>query len=72
MAKKPSKIEGQKIKLIRHATDEEADSLGFDHERIVVIELENGTLLCPSRDCEGNGPGVFFTLSPDGSSTTLE
>lgn len=66
---KPDPYVGQKIKSIRPASPNECTKFGLDHSRsspLVVIELENGELICPSRDAEGNGNGVFFTLSPNG------
>lgn len=65
---------GQRIVDIRHATEKEVDDFGFDYNPgrpMVVLVLENKELICSSRDPEGNGPGVFFTLSPDGTSTGI-
>jgi hypothetical protein len=30
-------------------------------ERGIVLELDDGTSIFPSRDDEGNGPGALFT-----------
>ena len=30
---------------------------------VVGVELDDGTLLIPSQDFEGNGPGVLFQLA---------
>jgi len=37
----------------------------------VVIQLDDGTLLFPSRDEEGNGPGCMFVQTPAGASGAL-
>jgi hypothetical protein len=48
------------IKNVRYMTQEEADHFGWD-SRAVVLELDNGHLLWPSRDDEGNDAGAIFT-----------
>jgi hypothetical protein len=45
---------------VRYLLPEEAGNLGW-HRRSVVIELDNGTLVYPSMDDEGNGAGALFT-----------
>ncbi len=47
-------------------SQEEADHFGW-YSRSVVIELDNGVLLWPSRDDEGNDAGAIFTTDPKGS-----
>ena len=50
-------------------TNEEAERDGWGigrHGPPPVIVLDDGTLLYPSRDPEGNGPGALFGASPDG------
>jgi hypothetical protein len=51
---------GRKIVAVRYMTQKEADSLGW-HSRGVVIQLDNGLLIYPSRDDEGNDSGALFT-----------
>ena len=51
---------GKKIVEVRYLSQEEADDLGWD-ERCVVIHLDDGNLILPSRDDEGNGAGSLFT-----------
>lgn len=51
---------GKKIKAVRYLTQQEAKSLGW-HTRSVVFELDNGVLVWPSADDEGNGAGALFT-----------
>ncbi len=53
-------LAGRTIKLVRYATDKELDMLGWDN-RPVVLQLDNGMLLYPSQDDEGNGAGSLFT-----------
>lgn len=51
---------GRKIKSVRYLSAEEAENLGW-YSRSVVIELDNGTLIWPSSDDEGNNAGALFT-----------
>lgn len=51
---------GKAITAVRYLTEEEREELGW-HDRSVVIQLSDGTLLWPSRDDEGNGAGALFT-----------
>ena len=53
-------IIGKKIVEVRDCTTEEAFKEGWDDENFSVIVLENGLKIYPSRDYEGNGPGVLF------------
>lgn len=55
-------ILGQKITQVREMTAKEKEEEGWSDwpGKVLVIELENGTKLFPSRDGEGNGPGVMF------------
>ena len=45
---------------VRYLLPEEAKSLGW-YQRSVIFELDDGTLVYPSMDDEGNGPGALFT-----------
>ncbi len=52
---------GRKIIEVRYMTDEELMNEGWNGERApVVLVLDNGDLLYPSQDDEGNGPGALF------------
>lgn len=65
----PDAIVGQRIVEIRDMTDAELDAEGWEpdfHGRPPAIVLENGTVLYPSRDEEGNGGGALFGTRPDG------
>ena len=57
--------EGPKITKIRNMTKQELSNEGWNDyhladDNIVALELDNGTVIYPSRDYEGNGAGVFF------------
>ena len=54
---------GRTIVGARYLTNEEARRLGW-HTRSVVFELDNGHLVWPSMDDEGNGAGALFTTYP--------
>jgi len=58
-------IEGQRIKAIRNLTHAEKEAEGWNdygNENVLAIVLENGIILYPSADYEGNGGGVMFGL----------
>jgi hypothetical protein len=58
---KDFKIVGKKIKKIRKMTQSELDFHGWeDRGHTFAIVLEDNTLIYPSQDGEGNGPGVIF------------
>ena len=51
---------------IRHMTDEELDYQGWDgNEPIMVLELDDGSILYPSKDYEGNDGGAIFGRTKD-------
>lgn len=53
-------ILGKKIVLVRYLSQTEAEELGWN-ERPVVFQLDDGNVIIPSRDDEGNGGGALFT-----------
>ena len=55
---------GKKIKSIRYMSDEEQEDIGW-YSKAVVIELDNGTIMYPSQDDEGNDAGSIFYQSKD-------
>lgn len=60
----------------RAATDKEmievwGEDVASFSDNCVVIVLGNGDRIFPSRDYEGNGPGVFFGLTKDGKNITF-
>ena len=54
---------GQKILGVRRLQPDEIEREGWDwlrpHQTPTCIVLENGTILYPLQDEEGNGPGVL-------------
>lgn len=54
-------IIGQKITKIRSMTTQELNSEGWENG--TAIELENGTVIYPSSDEEGNDSGELFGVS---------
>lgn len=55
---------GKKIKSIRYMSDEEQEDIGW-YSKAAVIELDNGTIMYPSQDDEGNDAGAIFYQSKD-------
>lgn len=55
---------GRKIVRVRYMTQEECDHLGWTAKGI-VIHLDDGNLIYPSRDDEGNDAGALFTNSDE-------
>lgn len=63
-----NEIIGKKIVCIRPMTTKERESEGWDDcgGCTSVIELDDGTLIYPSSDDEGNGGGTLFGKDKDG------
>jgi len=54
---------GKRVVRVRYLTDKEAENMGW-HDRSIAIFFDDGTIIFPSQDDEGNGPGSMFgTLS---------
>lgn len=49
---------GRKIMAVRYMSHEEAERLGWE-ARGIVLQLDNGLLIFPAQDDEGNGPGAL-------------
>ena len=58
-------LEGKKITAVRYLSDEEKNSLGWFRSSL-VIQLDDGSLLFPSADDEGNDAGALFGQDKDG------
>lgn len=59
--------EGQVLKEVRAATQVELDGVGWDEfDSLTVLVFESGLKIYPSRDPEGNGPGMMFGELPNG------
>jgi hypothetical protein len=52
-------LKGKKIVSVRYMNEEEKEMLGW-HSRCVIITLDDGTAIYPSRDDEGNDAGALF------------
>jgi len=64
---KPTDLVGRTISAVRPMTQKEQDLEGWFTPAMVLV-LDDGTLLYPSRDMEGNGSGVLFGQDTDGNS----
>jgi hypothetical protein len=53
------------IKMVRYMSDEEQEAMGWYHKPL-VIQLDDGTLLIPSADDEGNEAGALFGQDSEG------
>lgn len=51
---------GRKIVHVRYMSQAEADDMGF-YSRPIVLQLDDGNLIFPSADDEGNDGGALFT-----------
>mgnify|MGYP003150855009 CR=1 FL=1 len=53
-----------KVKEVRNMTQKEINQEGWDNysasDNIKAFVLDDGSVIYPSMDYEGNGPGVFF------------
>lgn len=54
----------RKIVGVRYLLDEEMESLGWD-DRTIVLILDDGNMIFPSCDDEGNCAGALFTNHSD-------
>ena len=54
-------ITGRRIVEVRQMSARELEAEGWPPDQTVpVLVLDNGAILFPSRDEEGNGPGALF------------
>lgn len=51
---------GKTIKSVSYLTPKATEQLGW-YRKAVVIEFDDGSMIFPSQDDEGNGPGALFT-----------
>ena len=51
---------GRTIVSAHYMSEAECTNMGWDSS-CLVIQLDDGTLIFPSQDDEGNGPGALFT-----------
>jgi hypothetical protein len=55
-------IVGRTIVKVRKMTKKEAEQEGWLYKNTIVLELDDGTLIYPSGDEEGNHPGALFGI----------
>lgn len=60
----------KKIVAVRYMTHAEMAKIGW-YCRCVVFQLDDGTIIFPSRDDEGNDAGALFGQGTDGESLTF-
>lgn len=58
-------IKGRTIVEVRHMTQEEVETEGWERPALALV-LDDGTVIYPSQDDEGNGPGTLFGTTPTG------
>lgn len=63
-AQAASVLEGRTIKKVRYLDEDELRSLYWGSTAI-VLELDDGTLVFPSCDDEGNDAGALYTTNED-------
>ncbi len=61
---------GRRIAGVRWMTADEQEQLGWDNAA-VVLELDDGTLIWPSADDEGNDAGALFGVNAAGDDIDL-
>lgn len=65
-------IVGQKIIALRKMTKEEMANEGWDEHNVPqILVLANKSILYPSQDHEGNGPGAFWVIPAKGEPVQL-
>ena len=50
---------GKKVTSVRYLSDEEMNALDWS-QKSLVIQFDDGSVIYPSQDDEGNGPGALF------------
>lgn len=63
-------LQGRTIKAVGYMSAEEAESAGFE-SRPVAIELDNGVVLFPQMDDEGNDAGALVCYNTATQKETL-
>lgn len=56
-------LEGKRIVHVRYMTKKEAAVLDWPHRGILLV-LDDGTFIFPSKDDEGNDAGALFGSTP--------
>jgi hypothetical protein len=60
---------GKKIVMARYMSKEEAENMGW-YSRPVVLQLNDGSIIFPSMDDEGNNGGALFGQDKDNNDIT--
>jgi len=60
---------GKRIVAVRWLTDQEVKTLGW-YQSAICLHLDDGTVIFPSQDDEGNGAGALFGQGPNGEDQT--
>jgi len=60
----------KKIVQVRYMTDQEQEAFNW-HHKAIIMQLEDGTLVFPSRDDEGNDAGALHYFREDGSGNCI-
>lgn len=66
-----SQLVGKKITSIRAMTKAEMENEGWSGRPGTALVLDDGTILYPSADEEGNRPGTIFGRAKDGTTFGL-
>ena len=67
MPEKPGRLIGRRIAKIRWMTSSELAKEGWPaRDKVVVLELDDGTIIMPSSDYEGNSSGALFGRDSNG------
>lgn len=61
---------GKKVTAVRYMTDEEVEDMGWN-SKALVIQLDDSSIIFPSRDDEGNDAGALFGQTKDGEELTF-
>ena len=59
---------GKKVTSVRYLSDEEMNALDWS-QKSLVIQFDDGSVIYPSQDDEGNGPGALFGQNKNESLT---
>ena len=61
---------GRRVHLVRYLSEEEKEAMGWYHSAL-VIEFDDGSLIFPSADDEGNDAGALFGQTRNGEELTF-
>ncbi len=59
------RLEGRTIVDVRYLSKKETENMGW-YQRPVVMQLDDGSMIFPSQDDEGNDAGTLFGQSGKG------